>query len=91
MPRKKYDKAVKKLYDAYVDNITNDNGKGSKWSTFFNEKFNTPNDKFAFDMKSYGGKFFQLRVKDAFMYLFNSGVRDFFVESEINVDLRDWG
>lgn len=90
--QKKYDKAVKKLYDAYVDNITNDNGKGSKWSTFFNEKFNTPNDKFAFDMKSYSGnKFFQLRVKDAFMYLFNSGVRDFFVESEINVDLRDWG
>lgn len=29
-------------------------------------------------------------VKERFMYLFNSGVRDFFVESEINVDLRDW-
>ena len=25
------------------------------------------------------------------MYTFNSGVRDFFVESEINIDLRDWG
>tara|TARA_R110002110_G_C13393231_1_gene712142 strand:- start:26 stop:1702 length:1677 start_codon:yes stop_codon:yes gene_type:complete len=24
------------------------------------------------------------------MYLFNSGVRDFYVESEINIDLRDW-
>lgn len=26
-----------------------------------------------------------------YFYLFNSGVRDFFVESEINIDLRDWG
>lgn len=30
-------------------------------------------------------------VKDAWFYLFSSGVRDFFVESEINIDLRDWG
>ena len=29
--------------------------------------------------------------KDCYFYLFQSGVRDFFVESEINVDLRDWG
>lgn len=29
-------------------------------------------------------------IKEAFFYLFNSGVRDFFVESEVNVDLRDW-
>ena len=32
-----------------------------------------------------------LSVKNAWGYLFNSGVRDFFVESEINLDLRDWG
>jgi hypothetical protein len=29
-------------------------------------------------------------LKQAFMYLFNSGVRDFFVESEFNIDMRDW-
>jgi hypothetical protein len=29
-------------------------------------------------------------VKDAYMYLFQSSVRDIMVESEINVDLRDW-
>jgi hypothetical protein len=29
--------------------------------------------------------------KDCYMYLFNSGVRDFFVESEVNIELRDWG
>lgn len=29
--------------------------------------------------------------KDAYMYLFQSAVRDFYVESEINVDQRDWG
>lgn len=33
----------------------------------------------------------QLIVKEAYMYLFNSGVRDFIVESEVNVDYRDWG
>lgn len=32
-----------------------------------------------------------LIVKDAVMYLFNSGVRDFYVESEVNVEYRDWG
>lgn len=30
-------------------------------------------------------------IKEAYMYLFNSGVRDFYVESEVNTDLRDWG
>jgi hypothetical protein len=34
---------------------------------------------------------FKLTKKDYYFYLFQSGVRDFFVESEINVDLRDWG
>jgi len=29
--------------------------------------------------------------KDSYFYLFQSGVRDFYVESEINVDQRDWG
>lgn len=30
-------------------------------------------------------------VSNRYFYLFNSGVRDFFVESEINVAHRDWG
>lgn len=29
-------------------------------------------------------------VMNAYFYLFNTGVRDFIVESEINIDLRDW-
>ena len=29
--------------------------------------------------------------KESYFYLFQSGVRDFYVESEINVDQRDWG
>lgn len=33
----------------------------------------------------------KLSVQDSWFYLFNSGVRDFFVESEINIDLRDYG
>lgn len=34
---------------------------------------------------------FQISVRHAYMYLFQSGVRDFFQESEYNLDLRDWG
>lgn len=30
-------------------------------------------------------------IHDAYMYLFNSGVRDFYVESEVNTEFRDWG
>ena len=29
--------------------------------------------------------------RNAYFYIFQSGVRDFYVESEINVDQRDWG
>ena len=31
-----------------------------------------------------------LRVTERYFYTFQSGVRDFFVESEVNIDLRDW-
>lgn len=48
----------------------------------------TPSDKHCFDRLNTGTGVFLL--KKAFMYLFNSGVRDFFVESEYNVDYRDW-
>ena len=48
----------------------------------------TPSDKHCFDRLNGSNGFFLL--KKAYMYLFNSGVRDFFVESEFNVDCRDW-
>ena len=38
--------------------------------------------------ESWANSFFW--IKDAYFYLFNSGVRDFYIESEINIDLRDW-
>lgn len=31
------------------------------------------------------------RVTDRYFYLFQSGIRDIYVESEINVGMRDWG
>lgn len=34
---------------------------------------------------------FRLAVKDSWFYLFSSGIKDFYTESEINLDLRDWG
>lgn len=34
---------------------------------------------------------FRFGVKNAFFYIFQSGVRDFFVETELNISYRDWG
>lgn len=53
---------------------------------------NLPTGKRALDNIGYGNVathgFFLL--KNAYFYLFNSGVRDFYVESEINTFYRDW-
>lgn len=51
----------------------------------------TPSDKHCFDRPDNPLSTGYFTLRRAFMYLFNSGVRDFFVESSINVDLRDWG
>lgn len=52
----------------------------------------TPSDYYNLDaLSGFSLTSIRFAVKNAWMYLFNSGVRDFFVESEINVDLRDWG
>lgn len=65
-------------------------------STFFTTLV-TPSDKHCFDrivgandsanLVSGNGVF---TVKNAFMYLFHSSVRDFFVETELNIDHRDY-
>jgi hypothetical protein len=34
---------------------------------------------------------FRLSVKDSWFYLFSSGIKDFYVESEINLEQRDYG
>ena len=47
----------------------------------------TPSDKHCFDRAGSGTGFFTLR--NVWMYLFHSSVRDFFVESELNIDHRD--
>lgn len=84
---KKYQKAYDKLYKAYLEQITGQDTRGIV-NAF--KRLDTPNDKYAFDRNNRSG-IFRLGVKDAYMYLFNSGVRDFYVESEINLDFRDWG
>lgn len=61
------------------------NGGGA--ASFFSSLV-TPSDKHCLDRRSGGNGFFTL--KNVFMYLFNSGVRDFFVESELNIDYRDY-
>jgi hypothetical protein len=47
-----------------------------------------PNDYHHLDRRMTSGF---LMVRFAYMYLFNSGIRDFYVESEINLAYRDYG
>jgi hypothetical protein len=48
----------------------------------------TPSDKFNW----YGGtQGLTFSVNNSWMYLFNNGVKDFFVESELNMAFRDYG
>lgn len=68
-------------------------GSGSAIQTFFNSLV-TPSDKHCFD------RMYPLSldapnqgtwtVKNSFIHLFHSTVRDYFVESVLNVDMRDW-
>jgi hypothetical protein len=48
----------------------------------------SPSDLHKFDTVGSNGLF---AVKNAYMYLFNNGVRDFFTESELNMAFRDYG
>ena len=50
--------------------------------------FNYPSSQRFLNRKGSNGVF---TVKNRYFYLFNSGVREFFVESEINLAQRDWG
>jgi len=53
----------------------------------FDRKGGSPGFSFADIFAALSSPFY---IKNAYMYLFNSGVRDFYVESEVNIDLRDW-
>lgn len=55
-------------------------------SNFF-QSLVTPSDLHCFDRAGSGTGFLTLR--NVWMYLFHSSVRDFFVESELNIDHRD--
>jgi hypothetical protein len=67
-------------------------GSSLNISSFFSSLV-TPSDMHCFDRaQNVAGIINGLFVlRDMYIYLFNSGVRDFFVESNVNVDLRDWG
>ena len=75
------------------DGISNaiSSGSGSGLATFF-QTLVTPSDKTCFDkLHSYGNaKSGVFSMKNAFIHLWHSSVRDFFVESELNIDMRDW-
>jgi len=64
----------------FVNSVTSDLFDPNTWIT--------PSDYYVLD----GGVCnLSFSVKYAWFYLFSSGVRDFYVESEINIDLRDYG
>ncbi len=84
--QKKLDKKINNLYDDYLDGL---DGDQEGFFQDLTDNIITPSDKFAFDMRKPSR--FRLGIKEAFMYLFNSGVRDFYCETEINIDYRDWG
>jgi len=90
-----YDDYKNILYPRYWLNMeefqTND-FTSSIFSNIFNPgAWVTPSDFYNLDPSPSLISNINFAVKNAYFYLFNSGVREFFVESEINVDLRDYG
>jgi hypothetical protein len=73
--------------DGLLGSIIGNLGDPTQWNTPAN--LNNLDDAGESD----GGFSFSIRFgkRNACMYLFQSGVRDFYVESEINVAQRDWG
>ena len=70
--------------------------KGGKKKKSLLDRLKFPSGKFYLDGYSnepaniFMGMRGMVGVKNAYMYLFNSGVMDFFVESDVNIDFRDW-
>jgi hypothetical protein len=75
---------VNSIGQAFTD-LINSIGSGSAAQNFFNALV-TPSDLHCFDRGNNTGLF---TLRNVWMYLFHSSVRDFFVESELNIDHRD--
>ena len=77
-----------KMQQIQLNDNSIDSGNGDLKS-LKNLEEHVPNDLYAFDLSTPKG--FGFGVKEGYMYMSCSGVRDFYVESTMNVDLRDWG
>jgi hypothetical protein len=73
----------------FVESLTTAQNNTGSVTDFLNGLV-TPSDLHSFDRNGTNETGF-FTLKNCYMYLFNCGIRDFFVESSINVDLRDWG
>ena len=84
------DNFIQGLTSTLIDNITPGGVNTAIQTAFPSGKFNLDGGQ-AFE--GFGNTFGNLRlgVFNAYMYMFQSGIRDFFVESEYNVDQRDYG
>ena len=60
--------------------------KSLKFSAFM-DSIKSPSDYHCFDRNDDTG---WMTLKNCYMYLFNSGLKNFFVESELNIDCRDY-
>jgi len=72
-------------FTSSISTAFNDFVASGQASDFF-QGLVTPSDKHCFDRANSGTGLFTLR--NVWMYLFHSSVRDFFVESELNIDHR---
>jgi hypothetical protein len=76
----------------FDQSLTNDNASTAISAALPGGQFNLDGEYGSQHDNSFTNGFQGLRlgVRHSYMYLFQSGVIDFFVESEYNVDLRDW-
>lgn len=84
------DDFIQGLSSTLIDNITPGSVGTAIQTAFPAGKFNLENGA-GFEGFNDGFLNLKLGVKNAYMYMFQSGIRDFFVESEYNIDHRDYG
>lgn len=82
-------------FDGFLGSIFQDILQPSSWDLPGNNSYldsASPSETLTLgDAASNPRNNFKLSKKRGFMYLFQSGVRDFYVETDLNISARDWG
>lgn len=88
---KKANRYADKIQSKELKGRTDRMNSGNTTERLMSRLFVSPTEKFAFDSSNNRRNKFFGGWKDSYMYLYVSGVRDFFVETTYNIDCRDWG